>query len=408
MLILPQRVGLVLVMLCFSWAASSLRAEPAAAFNAFATLHRFDEVVERLEGQGPARAAAAAALAEAIVGGADFAVAGCPALRLDMAHRPGAMLGYGGNPAKPGDAVLYLLEANAASNADIGRHVARIAELSRGGSVVVVLASRDRLASPGHWRGLEQHAAAVLDVCGGLPHDEELRSVTALTAAWALHVELFAACVARGEVPVVRMHGELDRRSDRLLRYMGQRFHDDRSFDPPPAGALSGLFLERVARLSLDLRTASGNALERAAWRCRDAARRGGGVYVAGGPRTPFLRGHLQPAGGAMAAWNASEAQATPLGPDDVVVAFCHRDPPEVTYWRDIDDMRRAGLGVVWIMPAFGITRDDLPAGDLLLDNQIPFGDAALAIDRYDAAIGPLSSIANELLLATLSEAAAP
>ncbi|MFW6336025.1 MAG: hypothetical protein ACOC3G_02725 [Phycisphaeraceae bacterium] len=371
-------------------------------------LERFDAAVERLEQQREPRAAAAAALAEAIVNGADFAVAGCPALRLDMAHRPGAMLGYGGTPAEPGDAVLYRLEANAASEAELSRHVARIAELARGGSVVVVLAPRDRLVSLGHLRAVERHAVAVLDVASGLPCEGKLHDVVALTAAWALHVELFAACVERSEVPVVRMHSELDRRSDRLLRYMGQRFHDDRWLDPAPAGERSRAFLERVKQLSLELRTASGNALERAAWRCRDAARFGGRVYVAGGPRTIFLRNHLRPAGGSLTAWPGVDRLAAPLGPEDVVLGFCNVEPPDVAHWPDVEAMRRAGRGVIWIMPAFGITPRDLPDGDVLLDNQMPFADAAISVDRYDARLGPLSSIANELILATLSTAAEP
>lgn len=377
-----------------------------AAFDPSAPLVRFDRAVEQLQQQRAARAAAADAFADAIVNGADFAVAGCPPVRLDMAHRPGAMLGYGGAPAKPGDAVLYLLAWNPADEAKLEEHTKRVAELVRGGSTVIVLGPRDRLKQRGHLTRLEQHAAAVLDIEVGLRTDSRLRPVVALIAAWALHVELFNACVERSEVPVVREHSELDRRSDRLLRYMGQRFHDDRWLDPAPGGERSDAFLERVKRLSLDLRTASGNALERAAWRCRDAARFGGEVHVAGGPRTIFLRRHLRQAGGAMTAWPGVDPLAAPLGPDDVVLAFCDADPPGVTHWKDLDAMRRAGLGVVWIMPAFAVTERDLPAGDVLLDNQIPFGDAALRIDRYDARLGPLSSIANELLLVTLRHAA--
>ena len=114
---------------------------------------------------------------------------------------------------------------------------------------------------------------------------------------------------------MVEQSREIDTRGRRWLRYVGQRFHDDRRLAPVSEAELLGAYFDRVELLSLDLRTASGNAVAEAAWRCRRARRRRAGRCAwPAGRATVFLGRYLAEAGGgggAMRAWNGE------AGPDD-------------------------------------------------------------------------------------------
>lgn len=383
-----------------AWGGSA----PRRAFDPFATLHRFDRAVVELRRQEAAFVAGADAMAAAIDEGADFAVGGSDAVRLDAAHRPGALLGNAGRAPRAGDAALVLVGLLGENDSEIDALLARVAELQRGGSTVIVLTHARRLAGLGRLDALKRHAAVTIDAGAGLPADHRLRPAVALAAAQALQVELFAACTRAGRTPVVEQSREIDTRGRRWLRYVGQRFHDDRRLAPVSEAELLGAYFDRVELLSLDLRTASGNAVAEAAWRCRAAAEAGGAVRLAGGSRAVFLGRYLAEAGGgggggAMRAWNGE------AGPDDAVIAVGDADPPRWTWWKQLDAMRSAGLGVVWVQPGYDVRRDGLAPGDLLLDNQRPFGDASLRVAGYDARLAPLGTLANELILASLAAA---
>lgn len=366
-------------------------------FEPLALLERYEAAVAEMASQTAAMARGADALAEAIVeGDAAFAVAGNASVRLDWVNRPGAMLGGAGRAAEAGDAVLAVIGSDGGSGGSLAAEVMQLQRLAEGGSVLVAVASVEALREAGVLDAVRRATAAVIDL--GVGGDDPLRPALALTAAWAVQCEVFAACVRRRAVPVVRQSAEIDTRQDRRLRYGGQRFHHDLWLEPIAAGELAARYLERAGELSLDLRTASGDPLEAAARRSRSAARGGGTVWLSAGPRAVYAGRYLDAATGSMAMWTGV------AGPDDLVIGVGEYDPPSWAWWREIDAMRDADA-VFWVLASYAVRPGELGPGETLIDNQVPFGDAAIDVPGYDARVGPLSSVANELVLAVLNRA---
>lgn len=227
-----------------------------------------------------------------------------------------------------------------------------------------------------------------------------------VVTAWTFKCELFAACVRRGEVPVVRQSFEIDTRRRRYWRYEGQRFHDDRWLDGDDAsftpGALGSRYLSGLRDVLLDLDTAGRNAIERAVARARAARDSGGDIYfVAGGPYLPHrLAPHLH------AGLHTPEAPRVNAGPvplgdhtpglNDFVIAFGVDAHVGGEWWGDVDRLRMAGLGVAWVVNGCNTSPRDLEPGDLLVDLWTPVGDGLVKVEHYDARLGPANTFAAD------------
>lgn len=392
---LMRACGAGLVLLASQHAVSA-----AAAADPAALMGEYDRAVRQVEAQDETIVRAADTLAAAVVDGAALAVAGSTPVRLDAMNRPGAMLATHAAPGA-GDAVVYVLEDSAPAVAG----TERIEALAAAGSTVVVLAAWDADVADTLRGRVHAAASAVIEIESGA----SLRPALTLTAFWALQAELFAACTRLGETPIVQRCETLDPAGRRAWRYGERRFHHDLWLDPIPPGRAARAYLDHARTLALDLRTVSGDALDEAAWRCGIAARDGGTVWLTAGARLVFASRYL-PGGptGVMRPWSWNpRTGAGPAAVDDVVIAVGGVDPPSWTWWREIDAMRDAGLGVVWVQPGHFVDRDRLAARDVLLDTQTPFGDACVKAAGYDTRLGPLSSLATELVLACLAEATA-
>lgn len=226
------------------------------------------------------------------------------------------------------------------------------------------------------------------------PSDED----PALSAAraWVYQVELFAACVRRGETPVIRQSPLIDTKHRRLLRYSGQTFHHDRWPDPPAPGSLARRYLAGLRTVLLDITTGSGNALDEASARVRNTLDAGGKVYVVTG--STMLAYHLP---------ESFEPWTGQASAKDLVLAV--GDFEEAGYhghWHDLDAMRKAG-GVVWILNACNTPPRSLPRGEVLLDLWAPFGDGVVTVEHYDARLGPVTGVAQLAVVHALAQQAA-
>ncbi|MEM9251086.1 MAG: hypothetical protein AAGB29_01935 [Planctomycetota bacterium] len=213
-------------------------------------------------------------------------------------------------------------------------------------------------------------------------------------AAHAVMLEAFAAATRLGKVPVVRESLDTDTRRDRFFRVLGQRFHRDRWLDPIDPGTLAPRYLDNTARHLLDLQTASGKRLDRAADRVARVMRSGDTVYLVAGPHG--LPHHL-------AALAKSDpdfpftplADEHPVGPRDVVLAFAdYQHAGDFDYFPQIDRIRKT-RGVVWLLNAHNTYRHDLRRGETVIDLRTPVGDANVRVDMYDCPLGPTSGVAT-------------
>lgn len=329
-----------MVVFCLCWSATAHAYD--AVDTAFAGLRAS---LDRIETQLPVIADAAGAAAEMIVGGAGLLVEDRP-LSQELSQSPGAMF---------------------------------IAKRRRNVTLALV---GDRLIVTA------QDQQFTID-SAGLP----------VVAAWVFQCELFAACVRRGEVPVVRQSFEIDTRRRRYWRYEGQRFHDDRWLDGDDASfmpeALGKRYLSGLREVLLDLDTAGRNAIERAVARARAARDSGGTVYfVAGGPYLPHrlnqaTHGHAGP---------VPLGDHTP-GLNDFVIAFGVDAHVGGEWWGDVDRLRMAGLGVAWVVNGCNTSPGDLEPGDLLVDLWTPVGDGLVKVEHYDARLGPANTFAADAVL---------
>lgn len=353
----PRQLGLWFLLLCIC--AASAHADDAID-EAFAKLRMS---LDHIESQLPLIADAADAAAEMIIDGAGLRVEDRP-LSHELSQNPGAMF-----------------------TAKRRRNVT----LALVGDRLVVTAQDQRFAIDS----------------AGLP----------VVTAWAFKCELFAACVRRGEVPVVRQSFEIDTHRRRYWRYEGQRFHDDRWLDPTPApesaeggidarpfnhGVLGQRYLAGLRAVLLDLDTAGRNAIERAIARAQTARDAGGTVYlVAGGPYLPHrLAPHLH---AGLHAPEASHVNAKPVpmsdhtpGPDDFVIALGIDAHVGGEWWGDVDRLRAAGLGVAWVVNGCNTSPRDLHRRDILVDLWTPVGDGLVRVEHYDARLGPANTFAAD------------
>ncbi len=275
--------------------------------------------------------------ARALIGGADLTVVGDPGVAADLVGGAGAFAFSTLDPPRAGDVVL-LLEG--------------------------LPAPPDTVALP-------------------LPDDPD--PAVRLAAAWAVQLELFAACTRLGETPVVRQSLEIDTRRDRFFRYGGQRFHHDLWLEPIPAHTLAPRYLAAVRRVLRDLATASGDALDRAAFRIDDTLADGGVV-------------RLRPAGRALPhhvlglPFPVLADDAARPGPRDLVLAIGGYAHPGSEYWGE-EDFRDAGRGVIWAVNAYDTYPHDLRRGEFVIDLMGPVGDCVVKVEHYDARLGPVSSV---------------
>ena len=325
------------VVFCLHWSATA-HAEDAVD-TAFADLRAS---LDRIETQLPVIADAADTAAEMIVDGAGLHIEDRP-LSHELSQSPGAMF----TTKRRRNVTLALV-----------------------GNQLVVTAQDQRFT---------------IDAAG-LP----------VVAAWVFQGELFAACVRRGEVPVVRQSFEIDTRRRRYWRYEGQRFHDDRWLDGDDAAftpqALGNRYLSGLRDVLLDLDTAGRDTIERAIARAQAAWDSGGNVYfVAGGPYLPHrltqpLHGHAGP---------IPLGDHTP-GPQDFVIAFGVDAHVGGEWWGDVDRLRMAGLGVAWVANGCNTSRHDMEPGDLLVDLWTPVGDGLVKVEHYDTRLGPANTFAAD------------
>jgi hypothetical protein len=322
----------------------------------------------------PQIATAADAAAEALLDGAELGVRGDRGLALGLADRAGSMWQYLGGSGRAADVILWAPEQGASPPE---------------ARVVIALGGEP---------------AAMPETVHALPLPEDtnlpgLRSVLRRALAWTLQCEIFAACVRRGETPVVRQSLLIDTRRDRLLRYGSQRFHHDRYLAPIPAEELGLRYLQGLRDVLRDFETGSGGAFMAAARRVRLAHRRGGTAWLrtadhglawhTGGalPEDPDLLSPL------LEDLSTSRTSRWRGGANDVVVLLGDRQRPGGDGFGNVDALREAGLGVIWIVSARPSDRFRLPRRDVLVDLWGPLGDGVVRVDHYDATLGPVSGV---------------
>jgi len=377
-----------------------------------AVLTAYEQRLPALRDQMQHITKASEAAAKAVVDDrAKFGVIGPIGVQMDFAQRPGAMLGYLGQAPKPGDVALTMLVG---SDTEIGKHLLKLETLNETGSVIVAIGSKQHLTELGLWERVTDATPWVIDVDGlgteasgrNSQQDQsaelarEVDRAMALTAAWTFHCEWYAACTRLGPAPVIVQSLEIDTRQKRWVRYMGQAFHDDLWIDPIEPGELGKQYLAAVDGLVLDLWTAGGDALDDARYQVASTARDGGRVLLSASPRLVFAKHHLQ------SPWFGSMGMLSGLGTlpgNDLVVAVGEVDPPGSLWWQEMDQIRQAERGVVWVLAGYLTDDRDLDPDEVLLDNFVPFGDCSVRIEGYDCRLGPLSSVANELLITELA-----
>jgi len=224
--------------------------------------------------------------------------------------------------------------------------------------------------------------------------DEEPAAIAA--RAWVYQLELFAACVRRGRTPVMRQSPLIDTRGHRLLRYRGQTFHHDRWPTLPAPGSLGRAYLEALRGVLRDIATASGDALDEARDRARDTLHAGGRVYVVTG--ATMLAHHLPEP---FEPWTGNAS-----GGDLVLAVGDFEEAGYHGHWHDIDALRRAGRGVVWIVNACGTRPLDVLRHEVLLDLWAPFGDGVVKVEHYDVRLGPVTGVAQLAAVHAIARAA--
>ncbi|MEM0914098.1 MAG: hypothetical protein AAGB29_13195 [Planctomycetota bacterium] len=214
-------------------------------------------------------------------------------------------------------------------------------------------------------------------------------------AAHAVLVEAFAAATRLGHVPVVRESLDTDTRRDRFFRVLDQRFHRDRWLDPIDPGTLAPQYLDNAARHLLDLQTASGGRLDRAADKVKAARFAGDTVYLVAGPHglphhlaalkkgsDPFFERHF-----------VLLTDEHAVGKRDLVLAFAdYQHAGDFDYFPQIDQIRKT-RDVVWLLSAHNTYRHDRRRSETVVDLRTPVGDADVRVPMYDCPLGPTSGV---------------
>ncbi|MEM1209086.1 MAG: hypothetical protein AAF586_09915 [Planctomycetota bacterium] len=211
-------------------------------------------------------------------------------------------------------------------------------------------------------------------------------------AAHAVMLEAFAAATRLGRVPVVRESLDTDTRRDRFFRVLGQRFHRDRWLDPIDPGTLAPQYLDNLADRLLDLQTASGGRLDRAADRVKAARFAGDTVYLVAGPHgLPHHLAALAKADPDFPFVLLTDAHA--VGQRDLVLAFAdYQHAGDYDYFPQIDQMRKT-RDVVWLLNAHNTYRHDRRRSETVVDLRTPVGDADVRVEMYDCPLGPTSGV---------------
>ncbi|MEO0964690.1 MAG: hypothetical protein AAFY08_06175 [Planctomycetota bacterium] len=211
-------------------------------------------------------------------------------------------------------------------------------------------------------------------------------------AAHAVMLEAFAAATRLGRVPVVRESLDTDTRRDRFFRVLGQRFHRDRWLDPIDPGTLAPQYLDNLADHLVDLQTASGGRLDRAADRVKAARFAGDTVYLVAGPHgLPHHLAALAKADPDFPFVLLTDAHA--VGQRDLVLAFAdYQHAGDYDYFPQIDQMRKT-RDVVWLLSAHNTYRHDRRRSETVVDLRTPVGDADVRVEMYDCPLGPTSGV---------------
>jgi hypothetical protein len=357
--------------------AMVMSASAAAADESPAARARLDGIIAGLhaiERDLPRITAAAEQAATAYLDGAPLATVG-GGLHLLLAQQPG---GFNDDYGLPPTADAITLAAG--DDPDVRRRPPP-------GRVVITIGAHplgDAIWLNHHASGDRNYAAATLTAA----------------VAWALRVEMFAACVRQGDsrgaacVPVVRRDAELDTRLSRNLRYGDQRFHHDVWLEPIPPGRLGRALLIELRAVLRDVGTTSWPAVVAAMDEIADVRRHEGRALVRFGPA--YAAGHLCPDGPLQYLDSISEPHER-----DVVIAFTFDESPRWLEWRERDRLTLAGR-TVWITPSRHIYPGDLNRRDIHLDPQIPLGNACVRIAGYDTPLGDVTGVIAAAIMAIL------
>lgn len=214
---------------------------------------------------------------------------------------------------------------------------------------------------------------------------------------WVWIAEFYSACTRLGKQPVMSMYYEMPDAAAWRKKYSGVRFHNEVP-TPIPAGTLATQYLTAVRGLLQTLHDKEMPAIRATATRANEVRARGGKLYMIfmgynrwfpcdepGDPR--FFTNYLN-------IWREEAA----LQPGDLAVVFSIDQVYQGEYWGNAAEKARAAqVQLVWCMsPRNPEQVAALPAGETVLNQHCPPGDAVIDIPGYPLDILSGSAIVSE------------
>jgi len=312
---------------------------------------------------------------------------------------------------KPMIVLFYLRDDHFAE--PLHRHLRVAIDQSRAGHWKVIGIGRAALLALAREQGLEMLGELPVSArpqeglwsrgeWGVVPVSPVLKNVV----LWMWTGEFIAAASRRGVMPPVYLAFAMPGGQERANGLKGLRFHEE-SPEPVPAGRLAGRYLETVTAAVEDALLLEESSLVEVAERLlkgRENGARLWGFYHShalirdqvGYPGDPgfFSVAH--------SGWHRLQMNPVELNGDDWMLCMGFNEIFSRGPWNGLDEtLRERGVNLIW---SFAVHREEdrqtvKTAGEMLIEQHWPPGDAVLELEGYDIPILPVSGAISHALL---------